>query len=70
MTQLNATADVPGTLTYTPVAGTKLSAGTHQVLSVAFAPTDTGNYNPAAVTTVSINVLERPPKLVGTIRQT
>ena len=60
-TQLNATADVPGTLTYTPVAGTKLNAGANQALSVAFAPSDAANYNPLPVTTVTINVLRASP---------
>ena len=39
-TQLDATASVPGTLTYTPVAGTVLNAGAGQTLSVSFTPTD------------------------------
>jgi hypothetical protein len=43
-TQLNATASVPGTFVYSPVAGTVLSAGT-QTLSVTFTPTDTTHYN-------------------------
>lgn len=42
-TQLNATADTPGTFTYTPAAGTVLAAGT-QTLSVSFAPNDTNQY--------------------------
>ena len=42
--QLNATANVPGTFTYSPAAGTVLTAG-EQVLSVAFTPADPGNYN-------------------------
>ena len=42
-TQLNATADVPGTFTYTPAAGTYLPAGTH-TLHVDFVPTDTASY--------------------------
>jgi glycerophosphoryl diester phosphodiesterase len=36
--QLNATANVPGTFTYTPPAGTVLAAGSH-TLGVSFAPT-------------------------------
>jgi len=36
-TQLNATANVPGALVYTPPAGTVLSAGS-QLLSVSFTP--------------------------------
>jgi hypothetical protein len=42
-TQLDATAGVPGTYVYTPVAGTVLNAGTH-TLNVAFTPTDTTDY--------------------------
>ena len=40
-TQLDATANVQGTFTYTPAAGTVLGAGNDQTLSVSFAPTDT-----------------------------
>jgi sugar lactone lactonase YvrE len=36
--QLNATADVPGTFKYTPPAGTVLPAGPDQVLTVVFTP--------------------------------
>jgi len=42
-TQLNATANVPGTFSYSPVLGTMLSAGTHN-LTVNFTPTDNVNY--------------------------
>ncbi|MBS1821245.1 MAG: hypothetical protein JST61_04635 [Acidobacteria bacterium] len=42
-TQLNATAPIAGSFTYTPAAGTTLSAG-NQTLSVSFAPSDTNNY--------------------------
>jgi hypothetical protein len=38
-TQLNATANYPGTFAYTPAAGTVLGAGSHS-LSVSFTPTD------------------------------
>jgi hypothetical protein len=48
--QLNATANVVGSFTYTPAAGTVLSAG-NRTLSVLFTPTDSGNY-----TTASANV--------------
>ena len=41
--QLNATASVPGSFTYSPPSGTVLSAGA-QTLSVTFTPTDTTNY--------------------------
>ena len=42
--QLNATADVPGTFTYNPPAGTVLAAGSNQTLSVTFVPDDTNAY--------------------------
>ncbi|HUX95513.1 MAG TPA: T9SS type A sorting domain-containing protein [Bacteroidales bacterium] len=45
--QLNATADAPGTFTYTPPAGTILSAGVDQSLYVLFVPDDLVNYNNA-----------------------
>src|SRR5205085_9296032 len=44
-TQLNATANVPGSFTYIPASGTVLNAGNNQTLSVSCAPTDTANYN-------------------------
>src|SRR5207253_7160434 len=47
-TQLNATANVAGTLTYTPAAGTMLNAGVGQMLSVSFAPADSSNYTGAS----------------------
>src|SRR5262249_41276618 len=59
-TQLNATANTPGTFVYTPVSGTVLSAGAAQTLSVTFTPTDTANFT-TATKTVSINVLKATP---------
>jgi hypothetical protein len=54
--QLNATASVPGTFTYTPAAGTVLLAGSGQTLSVTFTPTDTTDFNAAsASTTITVN---------------
>jgi hypothetical protein len=47
--QLDATASVPGTLVYSPAAGTVLGAGT-QTLSVSFTPTDTTDYANANAT--------------------
>ena len=47
--QLNATADVDGTFTYTPPAGTILDAGTQQ-LQAAFAPADAQDYENATAT--------------------
>ncbi len=53
--QLNATANVAGTFTYTPAAGTVLNAGA-QPLSVIFTPSDPANYAPAEqVQTLMVN---------------
>jgi hypothetical protein len=55
-TQLKATADVPGSFSYTSAAGAMLNAGNGQTLHVAFTPTDTGTY--ASIEgSVSIDVL-------------
>jgi hypothetical protein len=54
--QLNATASIPGTFAYSPMAGTLLHAGP-QTLSVTFTPTDTTDYNPAT-TTVPLTVTQ------------
>jgi sugar lactone lactonase YvrE len=48
-TQLDATANVAGTLAYTPAAGTVLAAGT-QTLSVTFTPTNSTDYTTATGT--------------------
>ena len=53
-TQLDATANVPGTFTYSPAAGTILGLGV-QTLTVSFTPTDTTDF-PNATATVTINV--------------
>lgn len=53
-TQLDATADVPGSFSYTPSSGTILSAGSH-TLSVLFTPSDTVDYT-TATASVSIEV--------------
>ena len=45
--QLDATADVPGSFSYSPSAGTVLGAGT-QNLSVTFTPTDMVHYTTAS----------------------
>jgi hypothetical protein len=57
-TQLNASANVPGTFAYSPAAGTVLNPGSGQTLSVSFTPNDTNNYN-SPVTKVTINVVFR-----------
>jgi len=54
-TQLNATANVPGTFTYLPPAGTVLPVGTAQRLSATFVPTDSIDYNSASASAL-INV--------------
>jgi hypothetical protein len=45
-TQLDATANVPGTFTYSPAAGTKLPLGT-SILTVHFVPQNTTLYTTA-----------------------
>lgn len=59
-TQLNANSNVPGTFSYNPAKGTKLNAGSNQVLSVVFTPTDTKTYNSVSLST-NINVLKANP---------
>ena len=49
-TQLDATANVPGTLSYTPSLGTVLGAGLN-TLSVTFTPDDAINYSAAEAST-------------------
>jgi probable HAF family extracellular repeat protein len=56
-TQLNASANVPGTFVYNPPAGTVLSVGAAQTLSTTFTPTDSTDYT-AAVKSVLINVTQ------------
>jgi hypothetical protein len=53
-TQLNATANVPGTFNYSPAQSTVLNAGSH-TLSVTFTPTDSISYTTASAQ-VTINV--------------
>jgi hypothetical protein len=58
--QLDATANVPGTFTYTPAAGTILTAGSAQPLSVLFTPTDSTDYTTAGKSS-SITVTQATP---------
>jgi uncharacterized protein (TIGR02145 family) len=58
-TQLNATANVPGTFVYTPPAGTIQNVGNNQDLKVVFTPADVENYNSSSKT-VQINVTNTP----------
>jgi hypothetical protein len=59
-TQLNATANVPGTFVYSPVLGTVLSVGSSQPLAVTFTPTDVTNYS-TETKTVNITVIGIAP---------
>jgi hypothetical protein len=68
-TQLDATANVPGTFIYTPTDGITLHAGANQTLSVTFTPTDTATYN-QVTKTVSITVLQATPVLTWTVPPT
>ena len=52
-TQLNATASVPGTFTYSPASGTVLGAGIHS-LTASFAPADSTCY---ASTSASVTII-------------
>ena len=53
--QLNASANLPGTFSYSPAAGTVPTAGTH-TLSVTFTPTDTTDYSTASDTVAIVVV--------------
>jgi len=55
-TQLNATANVPGTFAYNPAAGSTLKAG-DQTLSVKFTPNDATQYS-AATASTTIHVVD------------
>ncbi len=61
--ELNASADVSGTFTYTPDVGTVLNAGTNQLLTVGFVPDDTANYNNANAS-AHIDVLQVTPVII------
>jgi hypothetical protein len=55
-TQLDATASVPGSFTYTPAAGTVLKPGLGQTLSATFTPADSTDYS-SVHASVSLEVL-------------
>ena len=67
-TQLDATANVAGTFSYTlangvtPALGAVLGVGQGQTLEITFTPTDTADYN-SAPDSVAINVLSATPTL-------
>ncbi|MDR3773343.1 MAG: Ig-like domain repeat protein, partial [Terracidiphilus sp.] len=54
---------VAGTFTYTPPAGTVLTAGSH-TLSVTFAPSDTTDYNVPSAATVNLTVQQATPSII------
>jgi hypothetical protein len=56
--QLNATSSTGGTFSYSPAAGTVLSAGQHQ-LTVTFTPKDTTNYQ-SSTSNVTLVVNQAP----------
>jgi len=60
--QLDATANVTGSFSYTPAAGTVLGAGS-QTLGVSFTPADTTDYVSPAAATVLIVVSKATPVL-------
>ncbi len=64
--QLDATASVLGTFTYTPAAGTVLGAGADQPLTATFTPTDLTDYI-AVTDTVHINVSPTPPHVTDIV---
>jgi putative Mn2+ efflux pump MntP len=61
-TQLNATANVAGSFSYTPALGTVLGVGSH-VLSATFTPADAKDYA-AATASVAIGVNQAIPVLI------
>jgi hypothetical protein len=61
--QLDASASVPGSFSYNPLAGTVLGVGLGQKLSTKFTPADTANYTTASVS-VLINVTKAIPKII------
>ncbi len=58
--QLDATADVPGTFVYAPAAGFILEPGNAQTLSATFTPDDASTFA-TVVDNVAINVLKADP---------
>ncbi len=58
-TQLNATASVAGSFSYSPALGTVLSAGNAQTLEVTFTPNDSLNYA-EETSTVTLDVTPAP----------
>jgi hypothetical protein len=67
-TQLDASASVVGTLTYSPLAGTVLSAGNNQILSVNFTPNDMTDY--LSVTAEAVLNVTPAPLTITAVNQT
>jgi CSLREA domain-containing protein len=66
-TQLNATANVPGTFVYNPPAGTVLPVGNNQTLSAQFTPSDSTDYVGATASVqISVTPALAPAALVLT----
>lgn len=56
--ELSATANVPGTMVFTPALGTVLQKGNNQTLKADFTPRDTDKY-PTLSKTVTVNVVDK-----------
>lgn len=73
--QLNATANVPGSFSYSPAAGKMLTAAGTARLSATFAPEDSRDYAPATASTILtvnkgapvITWKQSSPVLLGTV---
>jgi uncharacterized repeat protein (TIGR03803 family) len=66
-TQLDATASVPGSFVYSPLAGTTPPVGS-DTLSVTFTPTDTTNYTTATATvTLTVNGAANPVPVIDSL---
>ena len=65
-TQLDAHASVPGTFTYSPSAGTVLTAGT-QTLTATFTPSNANAYSSATTTTAIVVTPATAPTTTPTI---
>jgi hypothetical protein len=67
-TQLNATANVPGTFVYSPAVGTAMSTAGNITLSTTFTPTDTTDDNSTSATVVL--TVTTPAKTTPTVTVT
>jgi len=66
-TQLDATASVPGSFVYSPLAGTTPPVGS-DTLSVTFTPTDTTDYTTATATvTLTVNGAANPVPVIDSL---